>query len=113
MQFTATRKDPGGRHPGRPKLWSPMPADTLEGPAQLFFSDHRRSSIDAQAFIRRSLFALSGGGCFTCDQSAALDAISSPSWLKLAFREGSAFSISVYEIRASEAEARCWFEVHA
>ena len=85
----------------------------LEGSAELHLADGRRAPVSTQLSISRTFFSLRGDGFFTCRRDIAFDAMDSSCWLKLVFCDGPVFDISIYELRSSEQETRCWFEVHA
>jgi hypothetical protein len=84
---------------------------SLQGSARLLLADGREAAVDAQLSVRRTFFSISGAGTFTCSKELAFHAVGSSCWSSLVFDDGYAFEISIYQLRSSTSQTRCWFEI--
>jgi hypothetical protein len=89
------------------------PHNVLEGQASLVLPDGRSIPLTARLSVSRSFFSVTGGGQFTCDEAAAFDAMNCEEAPRLVFSGHPATLIKVKEIRTSDSQCHCWFEVQS
>lgn len=84
---------------------------SIEGPAQLTFTDGRSCPVIASVELYRSSLSSSGEGYMRCAAEFGFEALHSSDWLTLTFDCGATVELDVIDVKARDGQCRCRFEV--